>query len=262
FARLSAHNLHATMDELRVIREYMRAGALWQLVETRCRAHPKLLEALRVASSSGLAALAEEPLFKQRAVLYTGPETLARPDVVRYRDYVAGAYEVPAGTEAIVILPELDVNAVASPQHRQWREAIDAACTGAGGSGGGPPRERVLVAVLNPVLGLVPEDLLSTYPGSHNVSPEVTDLDQQAMMKASLDGFLRRFGGAGRLVVAVVPETYRTEMGIDAAFDGAFLRSAIERCRGASGAATLEVATSPDALREALARGRHRVGGG
>ncbi len=254
--RLSAHNLHATMDELRTIREYMRAESLWQLVETRCRAHPKLLEALRVASSSGLPALAEEPVFKRRAVFYTGPETLARPEVVRHRDYIANEYEVPAGTKVAVILPELDVNAIVSPQHHQWREAVDAACAGGGSGDGGLSREHVLVAIVNPVLGIVPEDLLSSFPGSHNVFPEVTDLDQQAMMEAALSGFLRRFDVAGRRVVAVVPETYRAEIGIEVAFDGAFLRAAIERCRHALEAATIEVVTSPDGLRTALASSR------
>nr|MDO8112600.1 tRNA guanosine(15) transglycosylase TgtA [Candidatus Sigynarchaeota archaeon] len=54
YCRLAEHNLHVTMEELRLIREHMRAESLWQLVETRCRAHPKLLEALRVASGAGL----------------------------------------------------------------------------------------------------------------------------------------------------------------------------------------------------------------
>nr|MDO8088927.1 tRNA guanosine(15) transglycosylase TgtA [Candidatus Sigynarchaeum springense] len=251
--RLSAHNLHATMDELRTIREYMRAESLWQLVETRCRAHPKLLDALRVASSSGLPALAEEPVFKQRAVLYSGPETLVRPDVVRYRDYIANKYGVPDGTRVVVLLPEFDVNAIVSPQHKQWREIIDDACASGGSGNSGLAREHVLVAIINPVLGIVPEDLLSSYPASHNVFPEALDLDQRAMLEAALAGFLRRAGVAGTRVIVVVPETYRAEMGIEVAFDGSFLRSAIEHCRQAIDAVAIEVVTSPDGLREAIA---------
>ncbi|MEX2680548.1 MAG: tRNA guanosine(15) transglycosylase TgtA [Candidatus Sigynarchaeota archaeon] len=258
---LSAHNLHASMDELRTIREYMRAESLWQLVETRCRAHPKLLDALRVASSSGLPALAEEPVFKQRAVLYAGPETLARPDVVRYREYIAKKYEMPDHIKIIVILPELDVNAVASPQHQQWREAIDVACASDGSGGSGLAREHVLIVIINPVLGLIPEDLLSSYPASHNVFPETLDLDQQAMMEAALAGFLQRARVASTRVIAMVPETYRAEMGIDVAYDGAFLRSAIDHCRHAIDAPAIEVVTSPDGLREALARARLQARG-
>lgn len=256
FKRLAAHNLHATMDELRTIREYMRAESLWQLVEARCRAHPKLLEALRVASSSGLPALAEEPVFKQRAIFYTGPETLARPEVIRYRTYISGQYAVPPGTDVIIILPELDVNAVASPQHQEWRESISVAC-----ANGNLARDRVLVVLLNPVLGIIPEDLLPMFPASHNVYPDVADLDQQAMMEASLAGFARRGDVVGKRMIAIVPEMYRSEMGIDVVFDGTFLRSVIDRIRHAAGAPAIHVVTSPGGLNQALAPGRFDGGG-
>ncbi len=250
FKQLATHNLHATMEELRTIREYMRAESLWQLVEARCRAHPKLLEALRVASSSGLQALAEEPVFKQRAVFYTGPETLARPEVVKYRDYISGQYAVPPGIKAVVILPELDVNAIASPQHQQWREAINAACDGRNLA-----REHVLIVLLNPVLGIIPEDLLPMYPASHNVFPEVYDRDQQALMEAALAVFLQREDVKGRHVVIVVPDMYKAELGIEVKFDGAFLQSAISRLRLVPKAVTITVATTDEELQKCLVIG-------
>ena len=119
FQILATHNLHATMDELRLVREAIRAESLWQLVEARCRHHPKLLEALRVAEQlAGDEIAAEEPVYKARAVLYTGPETLSRPDVASARRQLAERYTIPATVSTVVILPELDVSPVASPQAR------------------------------------------------------------------------------------------------------------------------------------------------
>jgi 7-cyano-7-deazaguanine tRNA-ribosyltransferase len=251
FKRLASHNLHVTMDELRTIREYMRAESLWQLVEARCRAHPKLLEALRVASMSGLPALAEEPVFKQRAIFYTGAETLARPEVLTYRRYMDTKYELPTEIKITIVLPELDVNAIASPQHQQWRDAINQACDATA-----LKREQVLVAILNPVLGVVPEDLLHMFPSSHNMFPAVHDRDQQAMMEASLATFLQREDMIGKHVIAVIPDSYRAELGIDVAFDGAFLRSIIERCKDAPGHLAIELVTTAEGLRASLASAR------
>ncbi|MBD3351496.1 MAG: tRNA guanosine(15) transglycosylase TgtA, partial [Candidatus Lokiarchaeota archaeon] len=42
---LARHNLYVTFGELRAIREAIRQGKLWELVESRIHAHPKLLKA-------------------------------------------------------------------------------------------------------------------------------------------------------------------------------------------------------------------------
>ncbi len=253
FKRLAEHNLHATMDELRTIREYMRAESLWQLVETRCRAHPKLLEALRVASSSGLPALAEEPVFKQRAILYTGPETLARPEVIKYQNYIANQYAIPPDIKAIVFLPELDVNAVASPQHQEWRKAIDLACETNRSEGNDLLREHVLICILNPVLGIIPEDLLPMYPLSHNVFSEVLDHDQQSMIETTLSRFFQRDDVRNRHSFIVIPDMYKAELGIEAKYDSTFIRSTIEQIAKALGTSA-EVITSNDDLLASLSR--------
>jgi predicted AAA+ superfamily ATPase len=44
--QLARHNLHVSMAELRRVREAIRQGRLWELVERRCRSHPARLEGL------------------------------------------------------------------------------------------------------------------------------------------------------------------------------------------------------------------------
>ncbi|HME54768.1 MAG TPA: tRNA guanosine(15) transglycosylase TgtA [Candidatus Lokiarchaeia archaeon] len=244
---LSEHNLHVTMEELRIIREHMRAESLWQLVETRCKAHPKLLEALRVAQACGLGELVEEPVFKNRAIFYTGPETLQRPEVIHYRNYFMDRYEIPGDVSTIIVVPELDVNAVASPQHQKWLAIIDAACDGTH-----LKREDVVVTVLNPILGLIPEDLLHMYPLSHNVFPIVQDQDQHAMMDDALARFVQRTDVAGKHVIVMIPDTFMAELGIEIAYDVTFLHQLVERCNNLPGANPLILVSTEHELQEVL----------
>ncbi|HID90687.1 TPA: tRNA guanosine(15) transglycosylase TgtA, partial [Candidatus Bathyarchaeota archaeon] len=48
---LARHNLYVTFAEMRAIRQAIRENRLWELIQERVRAHPKLLEALRYVLS-------------------------------------------------------------------------------------------------------------------------------------------------------------------------------------------------------------------
>lgn len=81
---LAEHNLRVALTELKLIRECIREGTLAELVQQRCRAHPKLLSALRAAMSH--ANYIEEIAPQPRApFFYGGPECTQRPEVLRHR---------------------------------------------------------------------------------------------------------------------------------------------------------------------------------
>ncbi|MFQ6072999.1 MAG: tRNA guanosine(15) transglycosylase TgtA, partial [Methanosarcinales archaeon] len=44
---LARHNLYATFMEIKLVKQSIKEGSLWELVERRCRAHPKLLGGLK-----------------------------------------------------------------------------------------------------------------------------------------------------------------------------------------------------------------------
>ena len=55
-------------------------GDLWELVEIRCRSHPALLDGLRRLQRAPQVPGAIRAAFsRDRAMFYTGPETLNRP---------------------------------------------------------------------------------------------------------------------------------------------------------------------------------------
>ncbi len=78
---LAQHNLWVSFAELDVIKQAVLDGALWELVERRCR-HPALLEALRTVQRGSVAFEHIEP--RKSSYLYTSAESAARPEVGRY----------------------------------------------------------------------------------------------------------------------------------------------------------------------------------
>lgn len=80
---LGKHNLYATFAEIRLIKQCIKDGKLLELVEQRCRSHPKLLDGLKklYTYSSWLEQL--DPATKG-TFFYCGPESSSRPEVLRF----------------------------------------------------------------------------------------------------------------------------------------------------------------------------------
>ncbi len=74
-ALLARHNLAITLLEMARIREAIREGTLWELVDDRCRSHPRLLDGYRALLGH---AESLEPLDRasKRRFFYRGSESL------------------------------------------------------------------------------------------------------------------------------------------------------------------------------------------
>jgi 7-cyano-7-deazaguanine tRNA-ribosyltransferase len=80
---LGMHNLYVTFAEIRLIKQSIKDGRLLELVEQRCRAHPRLLDGMKrlYTHSSWLEQL--DPATKG-TFFYCGPESAFRPEVLRF----------------------------------------------------------------------------------------------------------------------------------------------------------------------------------
>jgi 7-cyano-7-deazaguanine tRNA-ribosyltransferase len=80
---LARHNLYVTFEEIRIIKQAIWEGNLLELVEQRCRSHPRMLEALKqmYTHSEWLEKL--DPASKS-TFFYCGPESSKRPEVLRF----------------------------------------------------------------------------------------------------------------------------------------------------------------------------------
>lgn len=81
---IARHNLYVTFAEIREVKQAIKEGSLWELVEQRCRAHPQLLGGLRRALTHSDWIETIEPLSNS-TFFYSGPESALRPEVMRFR---------------------------------------------------------------------------------------------------------------------------------------------------------------------------------
>ncbi|MDP2841289.1 MAG: tRNA guanosine(15) transglycosylase TgtA, partial [Candidatus Methanoperedens sp.] len=81
---LARHNLYATFAEMREVKQAIKEGSLWELVEQRCRTHPRLLDGLKRALNHSEWIEKFQPASRA-TFFYSGPESAKRPEVVRFR---------------------------------------------------------------------------------------------------------------------------------------------------------------------------------
>lgn len=81
---LARHNLYAIQREMYAIKQAIRENRLWELVQQRARAHPRVLEALVRTLKDGWSYFKMvDPIRKRSALFYSGEETILRPEIRR-----------------------------------------------------------------------------------------------------------------------------------------------------------------------------------
>jgi len=136
--RLSTHNLLILKEELEACKEAISEGRLWDLVEERSMAHPRLREAfLELAKYSEDLALGT-PLLKDKGLFVRSAVDLSRPELL------AAARRLPRTLRLDSDEAELEPPGI----HKQTTAA----------------RTRRDVYMNHPVLGPVPSELEFVYP--------------------------------------------------------------------------------------------------
>lgn len=86
---LAKHNLYATFAEIRKVRQAISEGSLFELVQQRARAHPRLFEAfVRIMKKYSKFIEQYDPVTKKSAFFYTGEESELRPEVTRAKKWL------------------------------------------------------------------------------------------------------------------------------------------------------------------------------
>jgi len=166
---IARHNLYEITKELSTIKRYIHEGRLWELVEQRCRAHPALLDALRRLSAyQGFLEL-YEPLSRDGAMFYTGPETNARPSFWRYEKRFFERYLPFTGKPAMFE----ERPGGRKPYCKDLTEEFEKVY-----AEGGTP------VVISP-FGPVPAELDEIYPIAQSLFPDHKDVETEALGEGS-----------------------------------------------------------------------------
>ncbi len=110
---LARHNLSTIFSEIRRIKQAIREGRLWELLELRGRSHPSLLDALKRLQGYRRFLEAHSPSSKGRGVFFFGATGLARPAVIRHQIKLF-KWQPPRDYRVLVFLPP----STSKPFHR------------------------------------------------------------------------------------------------------------------------------------------------
>lgn len=165
---LAEHNLWVSFEEIRRIKQAIKENDLFELVECRIRSHPNLLFAWRQIKEYGWLLEQYDPSMKH-SFLYAGFESCYRPAVLRHQERVLN-----------VELPDKDEIVISAD-------------------------EGVLADFyLRPCFGVVPAEMLESYPAGHAEIPPPELLEDEALEIAvrGLRRFLEHHGSKRFVIVA------------------------------------------------------------
>ena len=168
---LAKHNLYISFSELRTVRQAIREGNLWELVEQRVRNHPTLVDALKVVKLELPFLEKYEKIYKPHGRLYASPESLDRPMLHRYATKLKNNYRVPQEAKYLVLVPELDVKGYKSPSTENWLDKLNNNTI--------IPRELLHIAFISGFYGIIPFELASSFPMGQYESIEISEANSK-----------------------------------------------------------------------------------
>jgi 7-cyano-7-deazaguanine tRNA-ribosyltransferase len=101
-ALLAVHNLHVLKKEVELCKEAITEGRLWDLVEERATAHPKLQAAFRNFPSLSKMLQPGTAALKDKGLFVRGDMDAARPELETARAYLGGALRRSSKTAVIL----------------------------------------------------------------------------------------------------------------------------------------------------------------
>ncbi|NIP67536.1 tRNA guanosine(15) transglycosylase TgtA [Candidatus Bathyarchaeota archaeon] len=105
---LAEHNLFLSFSEIKTIRQAIVEGRLWEHLELRAHAHPRLLQAVKALERHSDCIERYSPIRKRSGLFFFSSLGLARPEVVRHRKRLYERYSPPIA-EVLVLLPQISM---------------------------------------------------------------------------------------------------------------------------------------------------------
>ncbi|MFX1502886.1 MAG: tRNA guanosine(15) transglycosylase TgtA [Promethearchaeota archaeon] len=199
---LAKHNLYLSFSELRTIRQAIKEGNLWELVEQRIRNHPTLVKASKLIKQYIPLFEAHEKLYKMHGRLYSSLESFERPLIYRYETKIKNNFRVPEEAKFLIILPELDVKGDKSPSINFWLEKINNNTI--------IQRKLIHVTFFSEIYGIIPLELITSFPmgqyESIDLSSENEPGYQNFMQKVDL--FFKNYSQYYSKCGIIIPEEF------------------------------------------------------
>jgi 7-cyano-7-deazaguanine tRNA-ribosyltransferase len=177
-AALMRHNLYVSAAEIRRVRQAISDNKLFELAALRARSHPALLEAFQTMLEDMELLYQQHSMAKTSSIFYTGPETVNRPEIVRFHNRLMSRYPYWK-TDNILIYPDSG----GRPFSESASTIIDEVRK--------RTPESLIVLFLTPI-GVIPWELEHVYPAQQCIFPRIVDSNTLQTVKNRLLEFLNK----------------------------------------------------------------------
>ncbi len=207
---LSKHNLYLSFSELKTIRQAIRQGNLWELIQQRVKIHPALVSATRHLRENIDFFEKYEKRYKSRGRLYTSLFDIYRPLVKRHQKSMFINYRAPKEAKYIIILPEYDARLKSSQSMMDWVVYLNNNTI--------ISRELLHILIFSSFYGLIPLELSDIYPLSQHEAFLPTKEDYLLLHNsisesiAQFEKNYKDFIGCGILTPFSILNQYKEEM--------------------------------------------------
>jgi archaeosine synthase len=208
---VAEHNLLKLEEELRIVREMIRAGTIREYAERQVRVAPEQTTALRLLDQEHEYLECRTPVQRRSVIYANSAESLQRVEVTRFAQRVLERYRAPE-SDVLLLLPcSARKPYSTSRSHRLFAMAL------------GQTRRRLHELILTSPLALVPRELEEVYPAASYDVPVTGrwDLEEREWVLKNLDAYLER--NRYRRIVAHLDGELREmveDHGIDAVYTG------------------------------------------
>lgn len=114
---LAQHNLYVSFSEIKLIKQAIKEGRLWEHLEMRAHAHPSLLQGVKRLQKYSRYIEKHSPITKKKGFFFFGSLGQIRPEVIRHRERLLRRYSPPKESRILVLLPQTPMK----PFHKSRR---------------------------------------------------------------------------------------------------------------------------------------------
>jgi 7-cyano-7-deazaguanine tRNA-ribosyltransferase len=174
--QIAKHNLYVSFSELKLVRTAIIRGNLLELVERRSISNPNLINAMRELRRKNNKEWLEqfEKISKNKALFYTGDQTIHRSLIYRLHDRLLKQYKFLSNN--YILLPDSE-----KPYSKHYeKQMINIYSDEIDGE-----------IIINSPIGPVPIELDEMYPFSQSIFPNKIDLHTKNYIKKIFNKFLK-----------------------------------------------------------------------
>lgn len=200
---LAEHNLYVCAAEMRHVKQAIRDGRLWELLESRAHSHPALFQAIKKLAGYQEHIEKYDPVSKNSGLFFYDSTSLMRPEILHYRKGLSERYNPPRSARVLLLVAQTrtkpfhnsrEYKSIARTLLRQF----------------GPAANKVHMCFCAAPFGVIPVELDEIYPLSQHETVLPPDKETTEYVANQVSDFISRSNYKG--VVLLDSEEWQTKV--------------------------------------------------